>query len=198
MSKTAILILAAGESKRMGKPKQLLPYNDTTLLSHTIEQTKSIDRSDTFVVVGAYFKEVFDSIRSQSKSITVIINKDWEKGMGSSLSKGIEFIRKKEKYDRVLVTLSDMPLIEKNHYEDLMDAANNKAKRIIITKYKETSGVPAVFDKSLFNELTLLADENGAKPVIKKYKKEVSEVFTETPFFDVDTKEAYQKLKKLT
>mgnify|MGYP001105419539 CR=1 FL=1 len=198
MSKTAILILAAGESKRMGKPKQLLPYNDSTLLSHTIQQTKSIDRSQTFVVVGAYFKEVFDSIRSQSKSITVVINKDWEKGMGSSLSKGIEFIKKKGIYDRVLVTLSDMPLISQEHYEALIEGSVSKAKRIIVTQYKETSGVPAVFDKSLFNELSLLVDDDGAKPLIKKYKKEVSSVITETPYFDVDTSEAYQKLIDLS
>ena len=55
MPKTAILILAAGESKRMGEPKQLLPYNNSTLLLHTIEQANSIKYADVFIVIGAHF-----------------------------------------------------------------------------------------------------------------------------------------------
>lgn len=198
MSKTAILIIAAGESKRLGEPKQLLPYNGTTLLSHAIEQTKTIEKSQTFVVVGAYFKEVFQSIRKQSKSITVVINKDWEDGMGSTLSKGIEFIRNKKIYDRVLVTLSDLPLVTKEHYEQLIEKSIQTGKRIVITKYENTSGVPAVFHNSLYNELSILSNEEGAKPIIKKYKKEVISIDSKAPFFDVDTKEMYQKLLNLS
>ena len=55
-----------------------------------------------------------------------------------------------------------------------------------------------MFDKSLFNELSILSDNEGAKPVVIKYKKEVLEMTSKIPFFDVDTKEAYQKLLKLS
>lgn len=197
-TKTAILILAAGGSKRMGEPKQLLDYQDETLLSHAIQQTLPIENAETFVVVGAHLKEVFNSIRDYSKSITVIVNQDWEKGMGSSLSKGIQFISDKNEFDRVLITLGDLPLIEQDHYELLIDKSLTTNKRIMITKYKSNSGVPAVFEKSLFNELSNLSDDDGAKPLIQKYKKEVSAVPTETPYFDVDTPDAYQKLRNLS
>lgn len=196
MSKTAILILAAGESKRMGEPKQLLPYNDSTLLIHTIEQAAPLKYSETFIVIGAHFSDIFKSIRSQKA--TVIKNNNWEDGMGSSLSKGIEFIKKKDKYDRVLVTLSDLPLVTTEHYEELMALSDSSGKRIVLTNYDEVAGVPAIFDRSLFNELTILSDDEGAKPVVKKYKKEVLKMNSKTPFFDVDTKEAYQKLLKLS
>ena len=196
MSKIAILILAAGESKRLGQPKQLLPYKKTNLLAHTIEQVKPIERSEVFVVIGAHFSDVFQSIRGQK--ITVLKNNDWENGMGSSLSKGIEFIKKKGSFDRVLVTLSDLPLMTLSHYEDLISLSISSRKRIILTDYEELSGVPAIFDKSLFNELSLLKDDEGAKPVIGKYKKEVLKLTSKTPYFDVDTKEEYQKLLKLS
>lgn len=196
MSKTAILILAAGESKRLGKPKQLLPYKKTTLLSHTIEQLKPIENSQIFVVVGAFFQEVFQSIRGQS--VTVLKNQQWENGMGSSLSKGIEFIKKKDLYDRVLVTLSDLPLTTTSHYQELISLSISSRKRIILTDYKGISGVPAVFDKSLFNELSLLNSDEGAKPVISKYKKEVLKLISKTPYFDIDTKETYQELLELS
>ena len=196
MPKTAILILAAGESKRMGEPKQLLPYNNSTLLLHSIEQANSIKYSDVFIVIGAHFADIFKSIRGQK--VTILKNNNWEDGMGSSLSKGIELIKKKNNYDRVLVTLADTPLVTKEHYEELISLSDTTGKRIILTNYEEVAGVPAIFDKSLFNELSLLSDNEGAKPVVKKYNKEVLKMTSKTPFFDVDTKEAYQKLLELS
>ena len=118
--------------------------------------------------------------------------------MGSSLSKGIELIKKKDKYDNVLVTLSDLPLVTSEHYEELIALSDSSGKRITLTSYDEISGVPAIFDKSLFNELTILSDDEGAQPIVKKYKKEVIKMTSITPYFDVDTKEAYQKLLKLS
>ena len=196
MPKTAILILAAGESKRMGEPKQLLPYNNSTLLLHAIEQANGIKYADVFIVIGSHFADVFKSIRGQKA--TILKNNNWEEGMGSSISKGVELIKKKNNYNRVLVTLADTPLVTKEHYEELISLSDETGKRIILTNYEDISGVPAIFDKSLFNELSILSDNEGAKPVVEKYKKEVLRMTSKIPFFDVDTKEAYQKLLKLS
>ena len=195
MSKTAILILAAGESSRMGQPKQLLPYKDSRLLLHTIKQVSAIKYSDIFIIIGAHFSEIFKSIRGQKA--TIIMNSNWEEGMGSSLKKGIDFIKNKNNYDRVLITLGDTPLITTEHYEELISLSDVSVKRIVLTSYEEVSGVPAIFDKSLFNELIAMSNDEGAKNVIKKYKKEVIEMTSKTPYFDVDTQEAYQKLLNL-
>jgi len=196
MSKTAILILAAGESKRMGQPKQLLPYKDSNLLLEKIKQFQSLDNTVVFVVLGAYFKEIFPLLRELP--VKVVMNANWQEGMGSSLSKGIGLIQKKQLFDRVLITLSDLPLLETSHYQDLIDLSKSSGKRIIQTEYDETSGVPVVFDKSLFNGLSRLKNEEGAKPLIEKYKKEVLKLRSKTPFFDVDTSDAYQKLLSLS
>lgn len=196
MSKTAILILAAGESKRMGQPKQLLPYKNSTLLLEKIKQFQSLERVQVFVVLGAYFKDIFPSLRELP--IKVVMNSNWQEGMGSSLSKGIELIQKKDMFDRVLITLSDLPLMESSHYDELIELSKSSGKRIIQTEYEETSGVPVIFDKSLFNSLARLKNEEGAKPLIEKYKKEVLKLRSKTPYFDVDTSDAYQKLLDLS
>ena len=196
MSKTAVLILAAGQSKRMGKPKQLLPYKNSNLLLEKINQFQSLEHVQVFVVLGAYFKEIFPLLRE--KPVKVVLNSNWEEGMGSSLSKGIELIKKKEIFDRVLITLADLPLLESSYYEELIELSKSSGKRIIQTEYEETSGVPVVFDKSLYNSLCRLKNEEGAKPLIEKYKKEVLKLHSKTPFFDVDTSEAYQKLLDLS
>lgn len=196
MSKTAILILAAGESKRMGQPKQLLPYKDSTLLLEKIKQFQNLEKTQVFVVLGAFFKDIFPSLRELP--VKVVLNSNWAEGMGSSLSKGIELIQKKEMFDRVLITLADLPLMESSHYEELIEMSKTQGKRIVQTEYDETSGVPVVFDKSLFNSLRRLKNEEGAKPLIDKYKKEVIKLRSTTPYFDVDTSDAYQKLLDLS
>jgi len=196
MSKTAILLLAAGASRRMGVPKQLLPYKSTTLLLHSIRQVVEIKQSHVFVVVGAYFTAVLEAIRGQKA--TVIHNTNWKQGMGSSLSKGIELIKKKAQYDSVLITLGDLPLLTSEHYQALIALSKSCKKRIIITNYKDTSGVPAVFHKSLFDELSMLSNDLGAGSLVKKYQGEVVKMDSNTSFFDVDTREAYQKLLKLS
>ena len=197
MSKTAVLILAAGASKRIGKPKQLLPYKESNLLLEKIKQFQSVEKVQVFVVLGAYFKEIMPMLRELP--VKVVMNENWKEGMGSSLSKGIELIKKKELFDRVLITLSDLPLMESSHYEDMIALSKNAGKRIIQTTYEQgAAGVPAVFDKSLFRRLSQLTDENGAKSLIETYKKEVLELRSKTPFFDVDTLEAYQQLLKLS
>ncbi len=196
MSKTAILILAAGESKRLGSPKQLLSYKESNLLLHTIEQFQDIQNAHVFVVLGAYFEDIFPQIRN--KSVTVIKNNAWMNGMGSSISKGVELIRKKNLFDRVLVTLCDLPLVEASHYQELIDLSISSRKRIVQTSYEDTSGVPVIFDKSLFNALSYLSNDQGAKALIKKYKKEVLKLSSKTPYFDIDTDDAYQKLLELS
>lgn len=197
MSKTAVLILAAGASKRIGKPKQLLPYKESNLLLEKIKQFESVEKVQVFVVLGAYFKEIMPMLRELP--VKVVMNENWQEGMGSSLSKGIELIKKKELFDRVLITLGDLPLMESSHYEDMIALSKNAGKRIIQTTYEQgTAGVPAIFDKSLFRRLSRLTDENGAKILIETYKKEVLELRSKTPFFNVDTLEAYQQLLKLS
>jgi len=196
MSKTAILILAAGESKRMGQPKQLLPYKNSTLLLEKIKQFQNLEKTQVFVVLGAFFKDIFPLLRELP--VKVVMNSNWQEGMGSSLSKGIELIRKKDMFDRVLITLGDLPLMESSHYEELIELSKNSGKRIVQTVYEETSGVPVVFDKSLFQSLARLKNEEGAKPLIEKYKKEVVKLDSTTPYFDVDTSDAYQKLLDLS
>ena len=196
MSKTAVLILAAGESKRIGKPKQLLPYKKSTLLLEKIKQFQTLDRVQVFVVLGAYFKDIFPLLRELP--VKVVMNTKWQEGMGSSLSKGIELIQKKEMFDRVLITLSDLPLMESSHYEELIELSKSSGKRIIQTEYEDTAGVPVIFDKSLFRSLSKLKNDEGAKPLIDKYKKEVLKLRSKTPYFDVDTPEEYQKLLELS
>lgn len=194
MKTYAAIVLAAGASKRLGKPKQLLPYKESTLLNHTITELLKLQNIDVYVVLGAYSDAILLTIHKLK--VTPLIHSGWKKGMGSSLAFGVKNISDK-KYDAILVSLSDLPFVKTNHYEKLL-ADFKQEESIVITDYQNFSGVPCVIPSKYFSELQILTGDEGAKPVIQKHKKEVSKVNSETPYFDVDTDKSYEQLLRLS
>ena len=194
MKTYAAIVLAAGASKRLGKPKQLLPYKESTLLNHTITELLKLQNIDVYVVLGAYSDAILLTIHKMD--VTPLIHSSWEDGMGSSLAFGVKSIADKN-YDGVLVSLSDLPFVKTEHYQRLVSDFKQE-ESIVITDYQNFSGVPCVIPSKYFSELQNLTGDEGAKPVIQKHKKEVSKVISETPYFDVDTDESYERLLRLS
>ena len=196
IKKTAILIIAAGASKRMGVPKQLLPWNQSNLLIDTINKVATIKGAAVFVVLGAHYNEIAKSL--EKCSVNIIKNNHWEEGMGSSIAVGIRAIMSStENYKEVLITLTDLPLVTASHYTNLNEAFNTGKKSIVITQYKNTKGVPVVFDTSHFKSLSLLKGDDGAKTIIANHQSEIMVVNCHQSFVDIDTLEAYENLLKI-
>lgn len=195
MKKYAAIVLAAGASKRLGKPKQLLPYQNSTLLNHCIQELLNLNTVDVYVVLGAYADAILLTVHQLK--VTTILNTDWEKGMGSSLSAGITEMQKKGNYDGVIVSLSDLPFIDTKHYKKLISTFES-GRGLTLTDYPNCKGVPCMIGRQYFSELKNLTGNEGAKPLMQKYKKEVSKVTSETSYFDIDTYESYQKLIDLS
>ncbi|MFD2098597.1 nucleotidyltransferase family protein [Flagellimonas iocasae] len=191
MTNIAVLILAAGASTRMeGGPKQLLPWKDTTLLGHAIEQAKKLTTS-VFVILGAYSKEIAQTIPN---NVEIIVNSDWKKGMGSSISIGIEGIQKKEnQLSGLLIMLADQPFLDISYLKKIRGSYENEACKIAATDYGRKLGVPAIFHPSLFPELSKLHEDFGAKHIIEKYKEETITLFPEGNEVDIDTLNDYNQ-----
>ncbi len=187
--KIAQLILAAGSSSRMGRPKQILPWKDTTLIGSAIEKSLLLKEVTTYVVLGANYDLIYNEIKDLP--ITVLNNVDWQLGMGSSIQYGINWIQQdKLSYDAVLISLVDQPLIEISHFNDLIITFKNTSNPIVASDLGDRIGVPALFDKSIFNELATLKEDFGARHLIKKYKNQVTSI----PVIegaDIDTIEQY-------
>ena len=183
----AILILAAGESKRMGTPKQLLKWKNTTLLSNSIEVTKDIS-------LGANFEKINASINHYP--IHILKNKSWKKGLGNSIAFGINHIKESHpNTEAVLILLGDQPLIT-SVYLNLMISEFEKEKNLIIaSSYKDgKKGVPVLFDNFYFKELAQLSNDQGAKLLIKKYDDKVVSLNAEAMVSDIDSIEDYNNL----
>ncbi|GAA4279000.1 nucleotidyltransferase family protein [Aquimarina mytili] len=191
--KVAHVILAAGNSSRMGEPKQLLPWKGTTLIGHAIQEALRIEDVSVFVVLGAYYDSIYERIHHFP--ITIIKNEDWKKGMGSSIQVAIKtIIQEKLMFDAVLVSLVDQPLIDTTHFKNLISEFETNSKYIVATDLKDKLGAPAIFPKYYFDELSYLKSDYGARYIIKKYKKETKSVSAFHKGIDIDTKKEYNTL----
>lgn len=187
---TGIMILAAGSSSRLGQPKQFLQFNGKTLLFHTAEQALKIT-DHVIVVSGA---EPID-IEKQLNSVVNINNENWEKGMGSSLRKGLkEMLLLHPGLDNCIVTVCDQPFIDSSVFQSLIDQQEASGKGIVASAYAAISGVPVLFTSGYFDDLLSLPDTGGAKMLISTYRHDAAEIPFEKGAIDIDTMEDYQKL----
>jgi len=192
---TAMIILAAGRSKRLGVIKQNLPWKNTTLLGHVIEQGLASDIDEVFVVVGANAKSILNKIYSYD--ITIIRNGNWQQGMGSSIAYAIHNISEKTlNFDATLIALADQPLIESKHYNKLIYSLYEYNKTIIATQIDGRAGVPAIFDSKHFNSLSKLNKDYGARNILSAKSEEVKTIDIGNKIADIDTIQTYELLYK--
>ncbi len=191
----SILILAAGSSSRLGRPKQLLPWNNTTLLGHTIAVARASKAVGVQVVLGSQAV----SIRAELAHTTTefLINKNWKEGMGGSISCGMKYIlAEKKAIEGTLIMLCDQPLIDSDYLNFLIDAFNESEKGIVGTSYGEHIGVPVIFDRSYFRLLVKLKGEEGARSLLQENSFDSLGFEAPANNPDIDTAADYHKLLK--
>ena len=192
-SKIAMIILAAGESKRMGTIKQLLPWKNTTLLGNLIEQGLASNVEKVFVVLGANYKNIIKKV--ETDNIEIIYNKNWSLGMGFSISFAMHYIDKKALcFDAVLIALVDQPLIDVVYFNKLTNSFISDDYEIVASKYNERVGVPAIISSKYFDLLSKLESDFGARKIIKENIDDLKVVNEEDNLIDIDTISDYKSL----
>ena len=191
----AFLILAAGESSRMGAIKQLLPLNNTTLLENSLKVAKSSKAVQVCCVLGANLEMIKNQLTIEN--IEFIINSNYENGLGSSIACGVKFIEKEiQNIDKILIMLGDQPEVDSKILNSIIDLSLKNPHKIVATSYQENLGVPAIFPKTYFLELKKLNKDFGAKKIIRKFSSDVISFNTSKSLVDIDTPEDYQNYLK--
>lgn len=170
------VILAAGESKRMGSPKALLPYHDRTFLQHLLDITVHPKISKQKIVLGAGADEIIE--RAEIDRAMTVVNPDWEKGQLSSIQAALRSLES-DSTDGVLLCLVDQPLITSALVKEIVEAFYRTGKSIVLPTYSGRRGHPVIFSNKLFAELLAAPLETGARAVVWAHPKEVEEVPTE-------------------
>ncbi len=189
-SKIITLLLAAGESARMGRPKQLLTYKNKTLLQHAAETALSV--TPVTIVLGANHEAHLNAIKQLP--IEHIINRNWKNGMGSSLKTGLTHCLENDpQLEAVMIMVCDQPLITHQHLEHIIAQHHTTNKNIIATEYTETLGVPALFKRDIFPQLLTLNDSHGAKKIITQNPDDVISICFQNGAIDLDTEQDYRE-----
>ena len=172
----ATIILSAGASSRMGRPKALLPYREGTFLEHLIQVTRHTRVGLTRVVLGAGAEEI-RKIAKLDFSM-VVVNLNWEKGQLSSICEGIRSLESVET-DGIVLCPVDHPLVSARLVNDLIGQFYLNRKSIVAPTFNGRRGHPVIFSSALYGELLAAPADKGARAVVWAHSADVLEVPTD-------------------
>lgn len=206
------LLLAAGESKRFGEPKQLTLIDGSPMIIRVLRAFEQAEFKSTTVVLGGHLSKVSDMMRAhniecktkQSSEIAsaceiskqnsqkavpsyTLIAKLWHQGMGASIAQGIQSLEKNTTH--VLVGLADQVDVGTTQCNLLIDASRTNPSKIIAAYYNGKLGAPAIFPRHYFSELASLSDDKGARDIIRANKQQTIAIDMPEAARDIDTKQ---------
>ena len=186
------IILAAGASTRMGRPKALLPVEGTTFIERIVRALDDTNVDRTLVVLGHNADAMRDAIAYLG--VDTAVNPDFSRGQLSSLQAAIRALDG-EPVDAILVHLVDHPFIDSALVNRMIERFYAEGKLIVVPSFAGRRGHPVLFSSKLFPEFMSASLETGAKPVVRGHPSETLELETDEKgiLVDIDTPEEYQK-----
>jgi len=188
------VLLAAGPSSRLGRSKQLVRVNDETLIRKTARLVLGMDLDFVTVVSGCGADLVEAEL--EDLPVSVVFNRDWQQGMGSSINCGVRFMP--QGVDGVLLMVCDQWRLENDDLNRLFEAWHSDISRIYVACWDEgaafVSGPPALFPRTLIPELKSMHPNRGARQLIDRYMDIVEFVKMENAAFDLDRPEDLERL----
>lgn len=190
------VILAAGSSSRMGSPKQTLQFEGNSLLRRAALAALCAACSPVVVVTGAHAEQCRREL--DQLDVREAFNPDWETGMASSIREGIEdLVSMKPDAAAAVLLLCDQPHVTSDIISSLIAAHQATGKPVTASAYGGSFGVPALFSRKLFTELTQLQGMSGAKEIIKRHATEAHFLSFPEGEVDVDTPHDFSRLLAL-
>ncbi|HKY08814.1 MAG TPA: nucleotidyltransferase family protein [Candidatus Binatia bacterium] len=189
----AAVILSAGESSRMGRPKALLPINGETFIERIVAALKQTSVGNVLVVLGHKVEEMKRQIAHLP--VEILVNPDYKLGQLSSLQVAIRHLEKIDVCDAMLVHLVDHPYIDPALVATMTERFYQTGKLIIVPRYGSKRGHPVIFSRKLFGELLSAPMDQGAKAVVNAHRDDTLEIDTtdEGITLDIDTPELYKR-----
>lgn len=184
--KLTALLLAAGGSSRMGRPKQLIRVEGESLVRRMTRRLVALNSGDVMVVTGSNSQAISDEL--SGLPIQLVSNPGWKSGMASSLAAGVKSLP--DECEGVLILLCDQWQIDLNDLRELVHSWRVDISRISTACWhdegRQVIGPPAIFPRTLFEELITLKGDRGARVVIEKHREQTSIVEMESACFDLD------------
>jgi len=163
------ILLAAGESSRMGKLKQLLPFGSKTVIETCLDNLLNSALSEIIVVLGHCHEQIHPKI--SRLPVTIAINPDYKEGMSSSIKAGLKYVNPQS--EAVLIALVDQPLVGPDVINSLIESYQSAGKKIIIPTYQSRNGHPVIIDLCYRDEMLNLDPAIGLRQVVRAHSDEI-------------------------
>jgi len=188
------IILAAGESKRMGKVKLTLPMGDKQLIEWVLQAVKLSLLDKYFLVVRPEDKEMIKT--GEKWGVEVVLNSDFRKGMSTSIKKALQKINTQEAEGFFLI-LGDQPLITSTIINKLIKSFSPGKREIVVPYFKNKRGNPALFDIYWKDKLMAITGDVGGRVLIKAHPEKIKRIniSDEAILFDIDEEKDYLKIQ---
>jgi len=178
----SVILLAAGESKRMGKPKLLLPFGSSTILEQAIGNLLNSRVDEVIVVVGYKAQEMIREIAG--RPVKVAINPVYRQGISTSIVKGLSLADNRA--GAVMLALADQPLIDSETINRLIEAFLSHAKGIVIPTHQGRRGHPVIFSAKYKEQLLGLKGDVGGRQIIEEHPDDIFEVVVSSQGINID------------
>ncbi len=190
----AAIILAAGASRRLGQPKQLVQFKGEPLLARAIRLAHEGGASPVLAVLGAHFEIILASLPVDPA--IVVHNEKWEQGIAGSIHAGLQALGVIAPHaDGALILTCDQPQLSARHVCSLIESFEaSREANIVASSYAEINGVPAVFPRSAFTHLQALRGDQGARALIQRPPCPVLSVAFPDGDIDIDLPEDLARL----
>ncbi|MFN1834479.1 NTP transferase domain-containing protein [Balneola sp. MJW-20] len=190
-----VIVLAAGSSSRLGKPKQLVRYKGKSLLQHTLDTVKETGIQTAVLVTGANSELITEDL--QKHAFITVHNNDWQEGMAGSIRAGLKQLTNTDpQMNGVLIMVSDQPFISAELMDNLCSAFKDQ-KDLVVSEYRKTVGVPAIIGRHYFDDLNKLTGDTGAKKIMMSNPEHLKKVRFEKGDIDIDTSADIDRLNRI-
>jgi molybdenum cofactor cytidylyltransferase len=196
---TAGIILAAGESKRFGRPKQLLQLKDRCLVEWVLDAALASELSRIILVLGHAREKIQKALGEKLRhaKLQTEINPNYQKGQSHSLQIGLSSVI--NSFPAVMFLLADQPLVDAATINCLLHKFWSEEKDICVPVFRGRRGNPSIFSEKFYKHIMKIRGDTGARQIIKTHPERVLEIEIKNPllFSDVDTPEDLEKINKL-
>ena len=191
-AQVAAIVLAAGGSQRMGRPKQLLPIRGRPMVRHVTEAVAATGLAQVIAVTGAHAEEVAAALADLP--VEIVVNESWTEGMSGSMRAGLRVLR--PEIQAALLVLGDQPALTTDLLQLLVNRYRATGAPIVAPFYQGQRGNPVLFDRVLFSELLAVKGDRGGRLLIARHKEQVEWVEVDDPavIMDIDSPQDYQRI----
>lgn len=185
------ILLAAGESKRMGEPKILLRWGQWTIIEKSVDTLLASKIDELIVVIGYKARMIVRTL--QARRLRVVINRQYRMGMSTSIRRGLEQVSSKS--EAIVIALADLPFIERDLIDHLIEVYRQNPHGIVLPSYKGKRGHPVILNRFRYEEeMAHLTGDAGCRPILNRHPGDILEVEVESEgvIADIDSWEEYE------